>query len=263
MLEPFDPAVVRPWVLGEGGRGALLLHGFSGTPPELRRLGEHLAANGWRCRAPALAGHATTPEDQERSTHGDWLASARAALDLLLAECDQVCVAGQSMGGATALHLAAIEPRVRAVAALATPVWVRDWRIRLLPVLKHVRRWTYPDGDSDLANPAAAEELYSYGRRSTRAVHEFVRLLATVREELPMVRQPVLLIHGANDATIDPRNMGDIAAGLVCSARVEQVLLPRSGHGLSVDVEHGEVEARVLAWFDQYAPAVGPLEVTG
>src|SRR5258708_40054468 len=79
-LLPFDPDVVRPWELGEGPRGALLLHGFAGTPPELRRLGEHLAANGWRCRAPAMAGPALTPEDLQRTTWRDWAAPARAAL---------------------------------------------------------------------------------------------------------------------------------------------------------------------------------------
>src|SRR6202011_2626454 len=29
---PFDPEIVRPWWLGSGDRGALLLHGFAGTP---------------------------------------------------------------------------------------------------------------------------------------------------------------------------------------------------------------------------------------
>src|SRR5437879_6801892 len=112
-LLPFDAEVVRPWSLGSGPRGALLLHGFAGTPPELRRLGEHLAAHGWRCAAPAMAGHATMPEDLERATWRDWAESAGRALDELAAECTQVVVAGQSMGGSMALHLAAHDDRIR------------------------------------------------------------------------------------------------------------------------------------------------------
>jgi len=103
-LEPFDPDVVRPWSLGEGRRGVLLLHGFAGTPPELRRLGEHLARNGYRCRGPALAGHASTPEALETSTRRDWTRSAQEELDTLARECDEVMVAGQSMGGTIAPH---------------------------------------------------------------------------------------------------------------------------------------------------------------
>lgn len=254
-LAPFDPDVVRPWELGSGPRGALLLHGFAGTPPELRRLGEHLAAHGWRCRAPAMAGHGTTPEDHERTSYRDWLASARAALWVLMGECESVCVAGQSMGGAVALHLAAVEPGIRAVAAMATPLWVGDRRMRYIAVLKYLRRWHIPDGAIDLADPAAVEELYSYGRRSTRSLHELMRLLSLLRSELPMIRQPVLLLHGAGDRTVDPANLDEIARGLVCSAGVETVLLPRSGHAVSVDVERDEVNAHVLAWFDRHVPA--------
>src|ERR1700730_647269 len=96
---PFDPEVVGPWRLGSGRRGAVLLHGFAGTPPELRRLGEHLAGQGWRVDGPRLAGHGTSLEDHERTRWQDWAASAAEAVDQVAADCDQVVVADQSMGG--------------------------------------------------------------------------------------------------------------------------------------------------------------------
>lgn len=252
---PFDPQVVAPWQLGEGRRGVLLLHGFAGTPPELRRLGEHLAARGWRCVAPVMAGHGVTPEEFARVTWRDWAESALAALEALAAECDVVCVAGQSMGGSMALHLAARDPSIAAVAALASPIWIRGWRLRLLPVLHNVVRWHVPSDEVDLYDQAAIEELWSYSRRPTSAILELMRFIAAVRDELAMVRAPVLLMHGGRDRTIDPRNMGDIAARLVCSAAVETVLLPRSGHALSVDVDRETVNARIGEWFERWAPA--------
>jgi len=253
-LLPFDPEVVRAWRLGEGRRGALLLHGFAGTPPELRRLGEHLSAHGWRCHAPALTGHATTPEELERTTWRDWAASAREALDELRAECDEVVVAGQSMGGTMALHLAASDDRIRAVATLAAPVWLSDWRLRLLPVAKHLVRWQMPGDDIDLFWPDSVHELHSYGRRPTRSIHQLNLFVGAVRRELPLVRQPVLILHGGRDRTIDPRNAVDIEKGLVCSTEVERHLYTRSGHGMSVDVDREDINARVLAWFDRFVP---------
>jgi carboxylesterase len=258
---PFDPEVVAPWRLGEGRRGVLLLHGFAGTPPELRRLGEHLSARGWRCHAPAMAGHAVTAEEFGATTWRDWAASAQAALDELLATSDSVCVAGQSMGGTMALHLAARNPSVAAVAALAAPVWIHDWRLRLLPVVHRVVRWHTPSGDVDLHDQAAIEELWSYGRRPTRSILELLRMMAAVRNELAMVRAPVLLMHGGRDRTIDPRNMDDIAARLVCSAAVDAVLLPRSGHAVSVDVDRETVNARVSAWFERWVDERGLVAV--
>ncbi len=252
---PFDPRVVAPWRLGEGPRGALLIHGFAGTPPELVRLGRHLSARGWRCHAPALAGHALTPEAHAATTWRDWAASAQTALDELRAECESVAVVGQSMGGAMALHLAATNPDIGAVAALATPIWVRDWRLRLLPALRHVVRWHAPSGDIDLHDQDAIAELWSYERRSTRSIMEFNRFIRHTGRELVSVRAPVLLIHGGGDRTVDPANMEDIRRGLVCSQAVETLLLPRSGHGLSVDVDREQVNERVAAWLQRWVPA--------
>jgi carboxylesterase len=265
---PFDPAVVAPWRIGEGRRGALLLHGFAGTPPELRRLGEALVRDGWRCYGPLLTGHGTTPEHLARTRWQDWAASAQAALAELRAECDQVAIAGQSGGGSLALHLAASDPGISALACLAAPVWLSGWRPRMLPIAKHVVRWDRPGGDVDLYRREGIEELWSYGRRSTRSIHELARLLARVRSELVSVRAPVLIFHGERDRVIAPANAVEIERRLLCSAAVERRMLPRSGHGISVDVDRDQVNRHVVAWFDRFTqggrtPAPAPAQMSG
>ncbi|MGA8016242.1 MAG: alpha/beta fold hydrolase [Candidatus Dormiibacterota bacterium] len=259
--KPFDPEVVAGWRIGAGSRGVLLLHGFAGTAPELRRLGERLAAEGWRCHGPLLAGHGTTPEALSRTSWSDWAESARAALDLLRAECASVVIAGQSAGGAIALHLAATEPDIAAVACLATPVWLTGPGPWLLPAVKYVYRWDRPHGEIDLYRLRGAEELWSYGRRSTRSIHELMRLLAQVRDELVSVRAPVLILHGERDQVIDPANALEIQRRLLCSRAVRRRMFPRSGHGMSVDSDRDQVESDVMAWFDQYCPAPGAVEI--
>jgi carboxylesterase len=252
-LAPFDPEVVRPWTLGTGRRGVLLLHGFAGTPPELRRLGEHLASNGYRCRGPVLAGHGTTPQDLGASSHTDWMASAQRELDILAADCDEVMVAGQSMGGTLALHLAATDLRVAAVATLAAAVWLTGLAVRVVPVARHVVRWHQASDDVDLYDPAGVEELYSHGRRPMSSIHQFTRLIAQVRDELAAIRAPVLLMHGGRDRTIHPDNAVEIERRLVCSADVVRVTFPRSGHGMSVDIDREQINAAVLSWFDSHS----------
>jgi carboxylesterase len=255
-LDRFDPEVVRPWTVGEGRRGVLLLHGFAGTPPELRRLGEHLAAHGFRCHGPALAGHASTPEALEATTRHDWLRSAQQALDALAADCDEVMVAGQSMGGTIALHLAATDLRIAAVATLAAPVWLPWLAARAIPVARRVIRWQRPGDDIDLYDLAAIDELHSHGLRPMRAIHEFSLLLGDVRDELASIRAPVLVMHGGRDRTIDPANAEEIARRLVCSRDVARRVFPRSGHGMSVDVDRAEINGAVQSWFESHAVAV-------
>ena len=254
-LAPFDPDAVRPWHLGDGPRGALLIHGFAGTPPELRRLGETLAAHGFTCHAPVLPGHGTTPQDLEGTRWQDWAASVAAAFDDLASECDAVVVAGQSMGATLALHLAARDLRVRAVASLAAPIWLSGPLAPLLPVIKRVVRWHRAGDDVDLWHPDAVEELYSYGLRPTRSIDELRRLCAAVRNQLAEIRAPVLVLHGERDRSIDPRCAREIARRLIGSAAVELTMLPRSGHAISVDVDRDTVNAQVLQWFERFAPA--------
>lgn len=262
-LEPFDPAVVAPWTLGGGRRGALLLHGFAGTPPELRRLGEHLATHGYRCRGPALAGHAGTPDDLARSTRGDWIESARSELDRLAEECDELMVVGQSMGGTLALHLAATDLRIRAVATLAAPVFLTGLAPLAIPLVRRFVRWHRPGNDIDLYDDGGMDELYSLGLRPMSAIAEFSHLIAEVRDELPSVRAPVLVLHGGRDRTIDPRNADEITRRLVCSGEVERRLYPRSGHAMSIDVDREEINAAVLEWFDRHGVrAVAAAELT-
>ncbi len=254
-LDPFDPDVVAPWHLGEGTRGALLVHGFAGTPPELRRLGEVLAEHGFRCHAPSLPGHGTTPQELARTRWQDWAKCVSDAFTDLAGECSEVVVAGQSMGGTLALHLAAHDHRVRAVASLAAPIWLSGPLPPLLPVIKRVVRWHHAGDDVDLWNPGAVEELHSYGLRPTRSIDELRKLCAVVRNELAEIRAPVMVLHGERDRTIDPRCGREIAARLINSEAVHLEMLPRSGHAISVDVDRDTANADILQWFERFAPA--------
>lgn len=252
-LLPFDAELVRPWSIGSGRRGVLLLHGFAGTPPELRRLGDRLAAHGYRCHGPVLPGHGTTPEELAQTDRGDWMSSAREALDSLAAECDEVMLVGQSMGGTLALHLAATDLRVAAVATLAAPIWLSGVAVQTVRVARHLLRWNLAGDDVDLYDPSRIEELHSYGRRSYHSIHQFLRLIAEVRDQLAEIRAPVLVMHGGRDRTIHPDNALEIERRLVCSADVARMSFPRSGHGMSVDVDRDAINDAVLGWFDSHS----------
>src|SRR3981081_4132643 len=119
---PPQPGDLEPFRLGSGDRGALLLHGFCGTPPEMRGLGEHLAANGFRVHGALLRGHGTTPEDLAATRWTGWGEEAEDQLAPLRPGLTQVFVSGQSMGGALSLILAARNPEVVAIATLSALV---------------------------------------------------------------------------------------------------------------------------------------------
>src|SRR5436305_8863266 len=128
---PATPEQLRPFRIRGGTRGCLLIHGFAGTPPEMRGLGEYLAAAGYDVMGPLLAGHGLTPEAMAQTRWTVWARSAQDALTALGRDCREVFVAGQSLGGTLALHLAAAYPGVKgaaAIGAMGPASSFRAWR---------------------------------------------------------------------------------------------------------------------------------------
>ena len=126
----------------------------------------------------------------------------------------------------------------------------------MLPLLKHVVRWHRAGDDIDLWNPGAVEELHSYGIRPTRSINELRRVCAVVRNELAEVRAPVLVVpRRARSIRIDPRCAREIARRLIGSEAVHLEMLPRSGHGISVDVDRDRVNDDIVQWFERFVPA--------
>ncbi len=248
---PLPEDKTRPYWLGRGERGCLLLHGFAGTPPEMRPLGELLASRGFTVYAPLLAGHGVSPEVLERSGHRDWFRSAASALLELRARCRFVGVAGQSLGADLALHLAATRPEPMAVVSQSGFLRLRDWRVRLLPLAKHVVRWHVPSDEVDLYDPSAAARLWSFRVRPTRAIEEVARTGRIVARELAAISQPLLVVQGGGDSVIAPESGREIVAGVSSEVRALR-LFPRSGHGVSVDVDRDEVAGLGAEWLGRH-----------
>ena len=79
-----------PFELAGDRRGVLCIHGFTGSPFEMRYLGGQLAARGRTVRGLALPGHATAIEDLVERRWTDWADAVTAAFDDLAARCDRI-----------------------------------------------------------------------------------------------------------------------------------------------------------------------------
>ena len=247
---PAEAAQLQPFRLRGGRRGCLLLHGFAGTPPEVRGLGEHLAEQGYDVLAPLLAGHGLTPEAMARTRWPDWVRSAEEAFLRLQTDCDDVFVAGQSLGGTLALHLAATHPvaGVIAMGAMGSPRFFRDWRLRVIGGLKYFVRWHVPDeADCDLGDPSALRSLHSYVRRPSVCIESLLQFLRVIEAELPRITAPALIMHGRRDRTVDVAN-APLILERIGSSDKKLIWFEASGHTITVDLEREQVNNTVLAW---------------
>lgn len=252
MTRPADP-----FALGSGPDACLLLHGLTGSPAEVRPVGEALAAAGFRAVGPLLPGHGTTPRDLASVTRGDVLQAAQSAL-LSLRGARRIYLCGLSMGALLALHLAARGwereglPDVAALALLAPAIkfagatWIFVNMVGRLPPLPFV----VGKGGRDLhgVDERGPRDDGSYTAIPLCWGAELRKLSAQARELAPCVRAPVLILYGARDRTVSPAGSRWLARKLG-SARVETRALPRSGHVLPLDAEAREVCASVVAFF--------------
>jgi carboxylesterase len=229
--------------------GCLLVHGLTSTPQSVRALGEAFAARGIDVEAVLLPGHGTTPEDLESTTWQDWYDAVRAGLDRLRPRCDRVFVCGQSMGGALALRAAAREP-VDGVMSLAGFVYLRDWRLRFLPLMKRVKRWRASIGN-DIADPMRRDEI-SYDRIAFSTIEQLIALGHAVRPDLERIDVPALIMQSRVDHVV-PADTADFIYDAIHSSDKELVRLENSYHVISMDYDFDIVADRCVRFMRRIA----------
>ncbi len=236
-------------------RAVLCIHGFTGTPYEVRYLGESLAARGMTVRGIALPGHATRIEELEPLGFAAWADAVTAAFDDLAARCRAVAVVGQSLGGLLALELATRRP-VAAVASLAAPLWFDGLagvvaRLTTRGPLAGKVRYLPKLGGSDVRAADVKRANPSYRAFPVRALGQLVAFMDVVDAALPDVRVPLLVLHGEHDHTAPVGSAARIAQRV--QARELRVrILPRSFHLLAIDEERTVVAAEVGTFFARH-----------
>lgn len=229
---------LSPFFLDGGPTGVLLIHGFTGSPPEMRLIGEYLHQRGFTVSGPCLPGHASRLDDLNRCRWQDWADHVESALADLQSRCRPVFVGGLSMGALLTLYLSARHPDVAGAVVYSPATLVADRRSVLAPVLKYLLRQV-PKGEDDLHDPEARSRIWSYDAWPGAGVHELMKLTRQVRRLLPQVVCPLLVVYSTADQTIHP-NSAPFTYERVGSRDKELVTLHHSGHVLTVD---GEWEA--------------------
>ena len=241
--DPLAPDV-DTFDLGDGRDAALCVHGLTGTPYEIRPIGEALAAAGVRAVGPLLPGHGGEPESLARTNHGEWIDAVASAHRALCERHERVFLVGLSLGGLLALHRAA-SADVDALAVIGVPLRLRTRLTPLLPIVRY--RWPYlpKRRGSDIRDADARTRHPSLRVMPTASAIELIRLQRRVRAALGRVTAPLLVAHGCLDAVAHPDDARRIAAE---SGSIERELLwlPNSGHVAPVDYDGRELSRGVV-----------------
>jgi carboxylesterase len=239
--EPF----AFPGTGADARTGVLLVHGFTGTPMSMRPWGEHLAEAGFTVRCPLLPGHGTRWQDANASNHEQWTATVGEAFDALAAECDQVFVAGLSLGGTLAIRLAELRPDDLAGLMLVNPALLTQrLDAKLLPFLARITPSWAPIA-SDIKKPGVVE--LAYPKLPTRAMMQVRTLWAATRADLAKVTTPVIVFHSAEDHVVEPINTRVLLDG-ISSTDTTEVVLQNSYHVATLDNDAPEIFGGSVKW---------------
>ncbi len=237
--------------------GCLLLHGFTGTPNEMRELGTRLHAHGYTVHGPALAGHATKIEDMLPTRWDDWYRTATEAYDQLSETCETIFAIGLSLGGMLALHLAA-HRAVSGVVGIGTPASVKNWKIfpfRILPPLFRLMPTIKKNlARSDAQDPNLNGNHIRYMEYPTLAAASMIRdFFPHVMNDLRDVRAPALLFQAHGDRVVPRRSMETIHAKLG-SREKEMVWLERGGHQVLEDYDKEKASEQIARFIHDHIP---------
>ena len=242
----------EPFSHDGGPVGALVIHGFTGSPKSMRPWAEHLAAAGLTVRLPRLPGHGSDWRDMSVTRWADWYGAVDAAFAELSERCADVFVMGLSMGGSLALRLAEQHgPAVRGLILVNPAVHSENRAMLLLPVLKTVVP-SLKGIINDIAKPGQDEG--GYDRMPLKALHSLNQAWLQVKADIGKVDQPLLLFHSLQDHVVEPSNTAWIL-GHVASSDVEDRALPDSFHVATLDHDAPAIFAGSLDFIHRLAPA--------
>lgn len=222
------------FIQGEGEQGCLLLHGFTGTPSHMRPFGEALSKEGITVLGVRLKGHGTRIGDLHSCQYKDWIDSALEGLITLEECCQQIFVAGLSMGGTLALSLAALYPqRIQGVISVCAPVFFQDPLLRLVPLVKYFKK-TWKKKGSGIKDKTVEEAAYPV--LSLPALHQLLQLCRRVKEDLPSIRARALVVAAREDSTVSLENAYYIM-GHLSSEKKDLLILENSYHVATLDYD--------------------------
>lgn len=244
----------------EAVAAVLLIHGFTGSPWEVRPLGESLAARGFHVRGIRLPGHGTGPEAMAWVTWRDWEHAAEEALRALVG-FKHVFVAGLSMGALLGMLLAARHPGKVNGLALMAPVWkLRPLdgrilrRLRWLPIAEWTGMWIEKK-TTDIEDDASRADAPILPRYPLARLFDLFTIQDHARHAVPRVHCPALVAAAEQDHVVDFQSVEKLVAQLP-SARL--LTLRRGFHILPRDNDRAQLADAVAGFFDGLAARESP-----
>jgi carboxylesterase len=197
---------------GTNGKGIILIHGWTSTPYEVRRLGKFLNEKGYTVFGPLLRGHGTRPEDLEKIKWEDWVEDLEKAYLELKKEVLKVYVGGTSTGACLTTLLAQRRKEIAGIVLMAMPFKIKLEKLLILiaHLIKNWKPYNYKIYPPTFGVSTTITRLIAYQKYSVKSALETFALVKNTRENLGKVTQPCFLIQSRSDHVVSRKSLEEI-----------------------------------------------------
>ena len=224
-------------------KACLLIHGFTGSPFEIKPLAEALSQQGYVVETPVLAGHGMD-EDLLDVCWTDWIRSAENALKPMLGKYEEINVVGFSMGTLIAAYLSTQYPVTKLV-LLSPAIYFINYRQLFENMSVAIK---------NKFEGSISEELKFYMQKATntplRSVIDFRRLTKHLTPYVEQITVPTLILHGKMDALVEA-DSAQQAYEVIKSEDKKLIFLEKSQHIMCHGEESGLINQYVIDFFQQ------------
>lgn len=232
-----------------GKKGIVLLHGFLGSPYEMKFIAQKFIEHNFSVYVPRLPGHGTSLEDMASFSRKDWISEARNAYLKMAEMCDEVSIAGLSMGGILTILLAA-EFQPHKIALISTPKRIPDRRAIFAPFVRpFIKIIKISDEEKGLASEEARKKHICYSDGiPVMAVWHLMLLINKAMRMLSSVKSQTLIIQSKYDKVI-PSDSYHFIAQRIGTHNKEIYLAEEGNHTLTVDYGKEKIAEILIKFF--------------
>ncbi len=236
---------------GSSGKGILLVHGWTSTPYEVRRLGKYLNASGYTVLGIQLTGHGTIPKDLEGVKWETWLEDLKKGHKELKKTCGKIYIGGTSIGANLAMEFAKQEKDLAGLVLMAAPYELKYERIvvsfaKLLKRFKEYHKKYYPP---TFGVSTTITRLISYQSYPISSSLETFSLIKNSRKDLQLITQPVLIMQSTHDHIVEKNSLENIYAG-VGSRIKKKIYIKKAYHTFISDIKNEHVFQDILDFIE-------------
>jgi carboxylesterase len=189
----------EPFFIENGKVGCLLCHGFTGTPYEMRGIGEFLAKNGITVLGPLLPGHGTTIDDMKKTTTINYFQEYSRAVSKLRKICNEIFVCGLSLGAVLTLKYAS-ENEVNGIISINAPIKFNKFIGFFLRVIGPIFKRVAVRKSREERIEQQKYSIVCYNKYPIGPAVSLQKFVNQTKKNLVNIQSPILILQGLQDA---------------------------------------------------------------